>query len=378
MWGREMVIDSLSSRKHYIDNLRWILLLVLVPYHTAMAWNAWGEANYIFFEGSKVISSLLVFFSPFFMPMIFLLAGISAFYSLRKRTVKQFLIERVKRLIIPLVAGTVLLMPVMSYIGDKFNYGYSGTFIGHYAVFFTKFTDLVGADGGFTFGQFWFLIYLFLISVILAVVVHFTKGKGIRKIPLWVVFAIAIPLPFLNDFLSVGGKSFVEYGCIFLLGYYIFNDDAVITFLKKYKWILLVIGLTASFLDVYMYIWSGRDFGVYNEIAKCIAEWFMILALLGIGRSYLNFSNKITSWFSSRSFLFFCFHFVCVVATEYLLEVKFDISGAANFLITIAASYVLTFLCCEIVIRIPLLRFLFGTRKPSQTLMLNKPHNQCN
>lgn len=35
-------------RKHYIDNLRWITILLLIPYHAAMAWNVWGEPNYIF------------------------------------------------------------------------------------------------------------------------------------------------------------------------------------------------------------------------------------------------------------------------------------------------------------------------------------------
>lgn len=37
-------------RKHYIDNLRWSILLILIPYHTAMAWNAWGEPFYIFLK----------------------------------------------------------------------------------------------------------------------------------------------------------------------------------------------------------------------------------------------------------------------------------------------------------------------------------------
>lgn len=41
---------NLGMRKHYIDNLRWITLLILIPYHTAMAWNVWGESDYTYFE----------------------------------------------------------------------------------------------------------------------------------------------------------------------------------------------------------------------------------------------------------------------------------------------------------------------------------------
>ena len=57
-------------------------------------------------------------------------------------------------------------MPIMTYLADRFNYSYSGGFVEHYAIFFTKYTDLIGADGGFSLGQFWFLLYLFIISVV--------------------------------------------------------------------------------------------------------------------------------------------------------------------------------------------------------------------
>ena len=130
-------------RKHYIDNLRWIILLILIPYHTAQAWNTWGEPNYIDFEGNRFISSIIVFFSPYFMPLLFVLAGVSTKFALQKRTNKEYLVERVKRLFVPLVFGTIVLMPIMTYLANRFNYSYSGGFVEHYAIFFTKYTDLI-------------------------------------------------------------------------------------------------------------------------------------------------------------------------------------------------------------------------------------------
>ena len=76
-------------RKHYIDNLRSILILILIPYHAAMAWNVWEEPNYIFFDGNRIISSIVVFFSPFFMAALFMLAGISTCFALKKKTFWQ-------------------------------------------------------------------------------------------------------------------------------------------------------------------------------------------------------------------------------------------------------------------------------------------------
>ena len=100
------------------------------------------------------------------MPLLFVLAGVSTKFALQKRTTKEYLMERVKRLLVPLLFGTIVIMPIMTYLADKFNYSYSGGLLQHYTIFFTKYTDLIGADGGFSLGQFWFLLYLLTISIL--------------------------------------------------------------------------------------------------------------------------------------------------------------------------------------------------------------------
>ena len=107
-----------------------------------------------------------MFFSPYFMPLLVVLAGISTKYALQKRTIKEYFIERVKKLLIPFLFGTIVFMPVMPYLADLFHNSYSEGFFRHYAVFHTRYTDLSGADGGFSVGQFWFLLYLFVISIV--------------------------------------------------------------------------------------------------------------------------------------------------------------------------------------------------------------------
>ena len=81
-------------RKHFIDNLRWLDILMLIPYHVAMAWNTWDEPNYIRFRSSRPAASLIVFLSPCFMPLLCLLAGTSTSYALKKRTPAQYICER--------------------------------------------------------------------------------------------------------------------------------------------------------------------------------------------------------------------------------------------------------------------------------------------
>jgi hypothetical protein len=36
-----------AMRKHFIDNLRWICVLLLIPYHTCMIYNRFGENFYV-------------------------------------------------------------------------------------------------------------------------------------------------------------------------------------------------------------------------------------------------------------------------------------------------------------------------------------------
>lgn len=94
-------------RKPYIDNLRNLTILLLFPVHTFMIWNDFGSRFYIWKGEEKVPSTLIVLVNPWFMPILFVLAGISARYAFKKYTVSAFLIQRVKKLLIPFLFGLV-------------------------------------------------------------------------------------------------------------------------------------------------------------------------------------------------------------------------------------------------------------------------------
>ncbi|MCR5768743.1 MAG: acyltransferase [Lachnospiraceae bacterium] len=358
-------------RKQFIDNLRWMDVFLLIPYHAAQAFNTWGELNYICFVPNKAISSFIVFFSPFFMPLLFLLAGMSSRYALNKRTYGQFIIERVKRLIVPFLFGTLALCPVLAYFGDKRNFGYEGSFFGHYKVFFTKWTDLAGFDGGFNVGQFWFLYFLFVISVVCVGMIVLAK-KAIKKpshienTPFWAICLMVVPLPFLYDLLAIGGKSFAEYYYIFLIGYCVLSHDKVIEKTERYRYISLTVGLAAAIANVYMFIWSGRDYGVLNVTAKAFAEWFMILALIGIGKHRLDSADRITAYMSQRSFPFFSLHFIWIVLFQYLFSGIFADNTVLLFIVPVIFAYSATLISAEICLKIPILCFLMGTKNRSK------------
>ncbi|MDE6024647.1 MAG: acyltransferase [Lachnospiraceae bacterium] len=353
-------------RKHYIDNLRWIIILLLIPYHAAMAWNVWGEPNYMYFEGNRIISSVIVFLSPYFMPVLFVLAGISTRFALQKRTDRQYIWERTRKLLIPFIFGTLVFMPVMTYIAEKFNYNYDGNLFLHYSIFFTRFTDLTGSDGGFSVGHFWFVLYLFVISLVSVGIIALQKKvipEWNTDVPLWSICVLGLPLTLLSELFSIGGKSLAEYTYLFLVGYYFFSNDNVISETEKHKWLFLCVGLTATVLNVYMFIWSDTQHPLLNTIAKLLSEWFMLIAIIGLGKRYLEFDGKISAWMSQRSFTFYIFHFIWVVLFQYLMYGIYGNNTILLYIVPVLAAYCATLLCCEICIRIPLLGVLTGTKR---------------
>lgn len=135
-------------RKYYIDNVRILCVLLLFPFHSTYIFNNLNESFYINGTPSEALTAVDLCVYPWWMTGLFVLAGISAMYALKKRTAKQFLIERVKRLLIPLIVAIVIIIPPQTYIADVFHNGYTGGYFEHYKVFFTL-TDFSGYDGHF-------------------------------------------------------------------------------------------------------------------------------------------------------------------------------------------------------------------------------------
>ena len=356
-------------RRHYIDNLRSLVILILIPYHAAMAWNSWGEPNYMMFGENRILSSLIVFFSPFLMPLLFVLAGMSTGYALGKRTAGQYILERVKRLIVPLLFGTLAFMPVMTYLADRFNCSYEGSFLSHYKVFFTKFTDLTGADGGFSFGQFWFLLYLFVISLICLGIIMLQKklsSKTVPDIPLWLIVLLGVPVPLISGLLEVNGKSIVLYTYIFLIGYYVLSNDKAVEKISKFRFVFLVLGLSFDILNIWLFLWSGTSYEILNSVTNDMTTWFMTLALIGLGKAYLDKSGKLSSYLSARSFAFFSLHYICLVVMQYLMSGVLGSNTVLLYTVPVPAAYVLTFLIAEVFVRFPVLSFLTGVKPVSK------------
>ena len=356
------------ERKSYIDNLRWICVLMLFPYHILMIYNSFGENFYIKGEDIKATTTFMVATWPWFMPLLFVIAGISTAYALKTRTIGEYARERIYKLFIPLIAGIIFVIPAQTYFAERFHNDYTGNYFSQYILFFTKPTDLTGYTGGFTPGQLWFILYLYIISIA-AIPLIILSGKMKCKLDAGKIPAPVLPvffiLPLLGTFvLEIGGKSLGEYFMYFILGYFILSDETVQRKLEKYVFALLGIGLVCA--AVIVLFWYGVLSLSLTYIVMGIFEffygWTMILALIGLGRKYLAFSNRFSGYMSSSSFSVYVFHQTWIVAIAYYV---FRITGKipAQMALIFIFSVPATFITFEICRRIKVTRFLFAIKK---------------
>jgi hypothetical protein len=148
-----------------------------------MVYNTFGESFYIKGTDIQVTTLFIIATWPWFMPFLFLIAGVSSAYALNNRTIKEYVKERFFRLLIPFIFGLLLLVPIQTYFAEIFHNNYTGDYFKQYTLFFTKQTDLSGYHGGFTPAHLWFILYLFIILIITLPIIHISR-KSTKKIEL--------------------------------------------------------------------------------------------------------------------------------------------------------------------------------------------------
>lgn len=352
-------------RKYYIDNLRFLCVLLLFPFHTCMIYNTFGENFYVRGPGIRVFNDFLLFTTPWFMPLLFVIAGISSSYALKKRTEKEYIKERLFKLFLPLLSGVLLYIPMQTYYAERFHNQYTGSYLHQYLLFLSKPTDMTGYTGGFTPGNLWFLLYLFIISLLLLLVLRLCRRfgygtEGIRMKLIAVLPLFLFPM-ILYPVLNFSGKSIGEYFALFLLGFFILSKDELQCDLEQHRFWLTALALLLLAL-MYASYYSSWGSDLFYGIVSFPAKWISCLALLGLGKHYLNYSNTITAYLSKASFPIYIFHQSWLVAAAYYVFQRTD-HALLQVVFILIISIILTFLNYELFRRIPLLRLMFGIKK---------------
>ena len=239
-------------RKHWIDNLRWATVLLVLFYHVIYFYNNKGVFGGIggfgeFPETQQYQDVIMYVLYPWFMPLLFLLAGMSTRYSLQRKTGKEWFRSRTLKLLVPSTIGLFVFHWMVGY----FNTVTAAEVIFKDMPIVAKYM-LFAISGT---GPLWFAQDLWLFSLIF-LLVRKLDGKdklwtlcgksGIVVILLlgllyWAAEHTLIMNPredSADGLLNLYKPVF--YFVVFLMGYFVFSHDEVQEKVKK-AWIPLMV-----------------------------------------------------------------------------------------------------------------------------------------
>lgn len=322
----------MSERRHDLDWLRLIAIVLLHVFHTGMLYNSWG-----WHIKSPVTSAAfeppMAWLHYWRMPLLFFVSGAGTWYALRRRSGWQYAGERARRLLIPLVFGMLVVVPPQIYF-ERIDQWSS------YWEFWRSVFEFepYPVGGSLSWHHLWFVLYLFLMSVLALPVLLAWREGGARKwkdrlvrlmdrplgMAWWLVPLLGSQFllrPFFPEFsngtLVDDWGAFAFYGLIFLAGYLFLAEPRLWEMLRRRRRTHLIVALLAVpafFVARYVpYPWGFYRFDFIYFTPTAIMCWFTVLAVLGYGQRYLNRPSRVLSYANEALYPFYILHQTMII-----------------------------------------------------------------
>lgn len=358
-------MSYVEDRKHYIDNIRWVTICFVILYHVIYMFNSVGVISNVGVTGIREMDAVLYFIYPWFMCLLFVVGGMSARYSLQKRTGKEFAKDRAKRLLVPSIAGIFILGWVSAWVTSQYTDMFGGN--GDLIPGFIKYIIFCL----FGIGPLWFAHELFLASMVLLLIRAIDKkdklyelgGKANFVILCLLVVAVWGSAQILNTPLIEVYRNGI-YIFMFLLGYYVFSHEKVTDSLAKhYVWLLPLSVIAGVAYTAYFFGQNYSSQACLRHPFTNLYAWFMILALIGLFKARFNKTNRFASYMTERNFGFYVLHYPLMVIIAYIVTTYLSLPMLANYFVILLAEVILLPIAYEIISRIPIIRFLLLGKK---------------
>lgn len=367
-----------KERVWFIDWLRILVVFLLIPFHAAIAY-VYGPSCYV--KGPMTSMSMKLisgFIGMWFMPLLFLISGISTFYSFKTRDVNAFIGERLSKLMLPLGVGSITVIPILTYYG-VLQHGFSGSFFS----FYPKYFGSVAPNGYFNWGHFWFLAYLFVYAMVTLPLFIYWKdrpsrfiGDLISKSNGWAIYLPLLWFILVEAFLRVkwpgnltlvnDWANFLYYLALYLLGFLYSQHQSFAKAVTEKFPVSLTLAVSATLIISYIaltkvnIIWSYNPKTLLVLMLHGINTWFWLLTLIGLGSKWFNFSNRFLKYANDACFPYYILHYLPVTIIGYYI-VNQHLPVGIKFAIVTLASILITLVLYEILFkRVNFIRILFG------------------
>ena len=376
-----------STRVFYLDWLRVLGILSVLVYHSSRFFNIedFPVKNPVWYPWVEVWNRFAV---AWMMPLMFVISGASLFYALGKGGgAGKFVKDKVLRLLVPLVVGIVTHASLQVYL-ERLTHGDFG---GTYFQFLPQYFQGIYEGGNPASGNFavtgmhlWYLLYLFLLSIVLYPLMRWLRGRGQRVLSRLgdllalpgAVYALALPTLLLlvfadpnspvMDFGEAGWPAII-YVWLIVAGFLVFSDERTQASVQRLRWpsLALAVVSTVTFL-VLSFQPTGLTFGTpLWALAlglRGLGSWSWVLAILGFGRKHLDFNTPFLKYANEAVLPFYIFHQTVLLCVGYFV-VQWAIPDLLRWAIILVASFAVIMVLYEFLVRrFNAMRFLFGMK----------------
>lgn len=327
-----------TTRRYDIDWLRVLAFCLLILFHTGMFFNYWGwhVKNNV---QTRIVQYPMIFTSQWRMALLFMISGMGVYWALQRRTPGQFLGERAKRILLPLVFGMLVIVPPQIYF-ERLTQGE----VLSYAQFYPRVLDFRPyPKGDFSWHHLWYLAYLFVYCVAGLPFFLFLRTKTGERLTRWIgqlaanpLALIALPVawhwlaeywwdgkyPTTNDFIH-DWRQHWHYFSLFLTGYVFCTQAVFWETLVRYRHMLLTVVIVLTTV-LYAFFWIDRpqlsDTARYGFLALTTTNsWCVLLTLFAFAYRYLRFSNRFLVYANEAVYPFYILHQTITVSAGYYL-----------------------------------------------------------
>ena len=385
----------MKERRYDIDWVRVVATLAVFIFHSGRFFDTfdWHLKNA---QQSDFLSMFVGWLDLWMMPLLFLLSGLGSWHSLKFRSSGQYLLERVKRLLIPLyTVGAFILLPPQFYF-ELVTHGKDVSSI------WQMMPPLYGGPLRFSLdapylinlwsGHLWFLQFLFNVSLLILPLLLYLKSEPgqclIARLAEWSdrrggIFLFLIPLVFVR--ISLRGFFHGEhtwadlfyYAVFFLIGYVIASDRRFTGGYKRHGWVFLALGIAAyggegALIFGLNYPYPGTEsfswtYVLFN-IMMSIGNFCWVMFILSIAAKHLNFNHKALTYGNEAVLPFYIFHQTIILCVGWFV-IRWDIGIGLKYPIIALVSFVLVMALYDLSVRrFNVMRIVFGMRPKKKPL----------
>jgi peptidoglycan/LPS O-acetylase OafA/YrhL len=367
----EKLVPSKPARRADLDWLRVVCIGILLVYHVGMFFVPW-EWHVKNPELLPVLEVPMELLHVMRMPLLMLIAGAGTAFALGKRSLGGFALDRVKRLLWPLMFGILVVVPPQIYVERVA----AGQFDGSYLEFWPSVLEGTGyPEGNTSWHHLWFVAYLFVYCMAALPLLAWLQGRAGRRFLAgfeavmstgWSLFLLVLPLVLIRIVLRDhpethalfdDPKLLLSYGWFFLLGHLFARCPSLWGRIaeQRRRHLAIFAGLLALLLTQDELAFPFEYFTVWAM------AWAGMLAALGFARVHIHRRSPWLVRAQELCYPFYIWHQTVIVVLGFgLLRWDPPLGPWPRLGLLLAASFLASWALTEVVARVRWLRPCFG------------------